>query len=266
MTQLVSYIRDFLHDPDGDRWSNDRILYLINQANLDIAKKTNCLRGITAIPLSSGTPIYDLPKDVVSITRVSLNGCKLDLVTHDFLDAKRCTSCWHSSKGTPRKVVFDKLDRHKIRFYPIPDDRSSYNGEAINQYGIVGTPAEGDGGDTPPYGIMSIAREDAQVSIFSNGALSVVTMVENIAEVHYIRKPVPIISFEDETEIDNTFHDAIKYYVCGNLLRSDADSESRSLGKEELSLYNQEIRQLKRESSLHYTLGSDFQVEYRGFR
>ena len=266
MIQLVSYIRDFLHDPDGDRWNNDRILYLINQANLDIAKRTNCLRGITAIPLNSGVAIYDLPKDLVAITRVSLNGCKLDLVTHDFLDSRTCTSCWHSSKGTPRKVVFDKLDRHKIRFYPIPDDNSSYNGEAINQYGIIAVPTNGDGGDTPPYGVMAIASEEAQVSITNNGALSVVTMIDNVAEVHYVRKPVPIISFEDDTELDNTFHDAIKYYVCGHLLRSDADSESRSLGKEELMLYNQEIKQLKRDSSLHYTLGSDFQVEYKGFR
>lgn len=55
--------------------------------------------------------------------------------------------------------------------------------------------------------------------------------------------------------IDDAYVEALQHYVCGNLLRNDRDSNSRSLGNDELKLYTRIVAKLKIDRSYDFESG-----------
>ena len=251
MIALVSYIREFLDDLDGDRWSDSRILYLINRSQQDIAKRTRILRKIYQFGTRLEQSKYRLPSDHIETTLVMLNGCELPFRTHDETMACGCTTC---GVGRPRYTMLDKHERDTLIICPAPATSNSVEYRATTIYGIHTTDA------TTTYGVTL----NAQVPVINTELLGILREIvddDMLLKIHYIAKPKNLDSIHDTLEIDE--EDAIKYYVCGHLLRADKDSNSRSLGKEELMLYEQKIAELATESSKDFTDGSGYSISYR---
>ena len=252
MDDVVEYIYDFLFDPDRDRWAESRVLYLLERAQEDIASKAKlylqqrdvkrettrlnslATREETAqIPLVDGQDVYKLPDDFLRVVSVSYCGCFIRQVFNCDLDTE---SCNFDIRGYNVSAVA----RGNILVLPKPTSTKtiskdttykeveSTGGYASFGWGLIH-------GKTPQLfmeeEVMTLT-ETVQIDL-SLDELDVVYEVRDIPE------------FEDNAAelLANITNDKqlLKYYTCGQLLRDDRDSNSRSLGNEELQLFNDRV-------------------------
>jgi len=116
---LIVRIRDILADPSGDRWSDDLLLRLIEEAQNDIVFKTRLLRTKQRIFLEENLTYVKLPDDLLLLDKVLYNDKVLPLIPHYQMDERDPE--WEVDKGTISAVIYDKMNRGTIRLYPIPD-------------------------------------------------------------------------------------------------------------------------------------------------
>jgi len=157
IANILLRARDTLADPLGERWSDDRLLRLVDEGQQDIAKHTKILKGQTDIPLAEGQAVYMLPSDLWLITRAAFNDCLIPLQSHAELDElirnhainskdnyrdrrsygtyanfSRDTGsfCWELDTGSViEALIYDRRNIGEIRVYPVPDE-----GIATNSY------------------------------------------------------------------------------------------------------------------------------------
>lgn len=159
--KILVRVRDTLADPYAERWSEDRLIRLIDEAQLDICMRAKILRAVYEFDVIDGQAEYVLPENVMLIDRVLLNGNVINLVSHNELD--RQIHNWTKDRGQVTHCVFDKQRRGHLRLYPIPematkskfDFKTSYNdktsGGIYNAFGVV---AGGVDMDTP-FGVVA---------------------------------------------------------------------------------------------------------------
>ena len=56
ISSIIIRTRDTLADPEGDRWSDERLLRLIDEAQKDICRRAKLLRTKKNIPIINGVP------------------------------------------------------------------------------------------------------------------------------------------------------------------------------------------------------------------
>jgi hypothetical protein len=120
-SQLIKSIRYILADMDGDRWSDEFLQSLINEALEDLVYKTRMLRAKKIYYLDENVePVFQLPEDLLLLDRVLYRGKVLSLIPRYKLDEQKPD--WELDKGHIEAIVYDKLNKGYIRFYPIPND------------------------------------------------------------------------------------------------------------------------------------------------
>ena len=108
---IILQARERLGDIKEQRWSNDRLLAIVSQGQVDICLETGYLRKDIILPLVNGESIYNLPRDCYSIKRVEYDGKLLPLHSR-------------SDKDIPRAVMTDyvayksNLDMNKLEIQP----------------------------------------------------------------------------------------------------------------------------------------------------
>lgn len=146
---IISKARDRLADPTGERWSDARLLRLVNDAHEDIVIHSEMLKATVDIPLVVNQFIYELPSDCYRLLRASYEATPLPLLSYnamdeqgrkqivndtamdywerdkdrsvDDFDSRQVT--WQDDTGsTVEAVIFDNRNPQQIRFYPIPDE------------------------------------------------------------------------------------------------------------------------------------------------
>lgn len=116
--------RDTLADTKKERWSDERLLRLVDEGQLDICMRAKLLRETYSTPVIDGKAEYKLPDDLLYLDRVLYNGSRIEMVGHTQLDREK--GSWEKDKGEPYYVVFDKQNRGHLRLYPIPHIAKPY--------------------------------------------------------------------------------------------------------------------------------------------
>lgn len=249
VASVLKSIREFVYDNSGNRWSDEYLLHLIDEAQKDIAIKTKCLKGSVEFPLVINQELYVLPNNVIQPSKVLLNNCELQIISNNKL---HCEPCYEITTGTPTNVLFDKTNRRELRLYPIPS---------------VDTELTVNIGDSDVFGIVTNIDLSPNISSINikdiYGTITDPEITDKIIKVYYSKLPADIIDENSVLEVDSLYYKAIKYYVCGTLLRNDRDSVSRQTGMDELSLYASEIKDLKGEVVTAFTSGTHYDIEYR---
>ena len=338
VSDLLVRIRDALND-NGERWTDDKLIRLIDEAQTDIVSRFKLLRTSTTIYLLDGQKYVDLPKDLLWLDRVAFNNQVVPLTAYAEMDKRYLN--WVTDKGRYLEyVVVDKLNRGRIRLYPIiqldvasnfergaakeretfqenldvgevvgmdtidvfnqdtgfvvdiknldsdcdisPVDMSSDYGIVIDivsykyydvddekgNYGEVVSMSDSTFNQDDGF-VVDIRDENQEVHTDSDYGLIVgYTESDSFIEVFYIRRPKPLTSKDDELEIDDVYAKAIKHYVVGMCFREDLDVQNRSIGNEELQLYEQAVQQAKRDSFRDFVKTSSpekYSIQYTGF-
>lgn len=116
--EIIVKARDTLADPNGDRWADERLIRLIDEAQKDVCRRAKLLRTRKDIAIYNGRATYTLPSDMLLLDRVLLNGDLLPFKSH--LEMDRSLSVWEDDTGMPQYLVYDKQNRQEVKLYPIP--------------------------------------------------------------------------------------------------------------------------------------------------
>lgn len=255
VANIFTDVRAFVGDPEGDRWDDTRLLFLINKAQKDLALKARMLRGKFRFGALDDKYLYDLPDDLIAATRVTVDDKVMTLYSHEEMD--KIDGSWESTTGPQlTHIIYDKLDKGKIRLYPIPDGTSTAYYYTEDQFGaasVLGTDNTG----------LIVNENTTEDLVLPDGSTVEINETDSVIAVYYIKAPADITEVDGNLEIDDIWATAITHYMCGHLLRGDKDTHSRQLGIDELKLYDQELKEAKEISARDFTKSTQYQTAYR---
>lgn len=274
ISSILSLVRDRLADPQEQRWSNDRLLRLLDSAQKDFARQTECFKGTAEIPLEVNRAVYPLPADCWKITRAHYADKNIPLYSYEHMDS--LDSSWYVRTGSMiQAVVFDKRNEGEVRFYPMMDesilsnvytfenlDDTDYAGESL---GVV--TAIDNFTFTSPFGVVT---DMFSVDIGQTEFSSTLGIVTDIAEadgnvtIFYIRDPKTITTPSDTLEIGLRWETAMENYIVGNCFLDDLDTQYQARGATALQLYDRELQIAKRAFSRDSTRSNQYQTDYNG--
>lgn len=300
ITDIIKRARDPLADPDGQRWSDDRLLRLVSEAQQDIAKQTQMLKAQSTISLLPGRRTYTLPSNVWIITRASVDGNVLDLVTHEQLDFKarqtatsnyteteygntigdfddfRDVSWETDTSSNIEALIYDKRNLQEISVYPIPNDEISTNSylfEAEDGVDFAGGELYGvttgitDYTATSDFGVVTdlydpFVEEESFSSDF--GVITGINESEGVINVWYVYTPDNLVSLEDELAIPSMWDTAIKNYVVGQAFNDDYDTRFAEKSQRALAMYDRELNVSKEFERKNNVRSGHRKTQYRG--
>lgn len=267
IAEILLRVRDSLSDQDATRWSNDRLLRLIDEAQKDLAQKARLLRTKTEISILTNINVYSLPSDALFISRVvDADGERIPVKSHDQMDD--IDSLWETRTGEGIEyIIFDELDPGCFKIYPIPESSDASESFTITDYGL--TTEVTDDVMSSDYGVVVDVSVDALTSkSFSSiyGIMTSMAAVDTEILVYYCKKPANIDQIDIGTsvlEIHPIYDKAIKHYVIGMAWRDDQDTQNRQLGNDELGLHKSELSTAKKNSSSNHTRSNKRTPSYR---
>jgi hypothetical protein len=151
VSDILVRVRDSLADPNKERWSDERLLRLVDEGQRVIAHRAKTLRKKTVIPLLINQAWHQLPSDCHRVIRIlGISDEPLPILTHEQMDNKYGVG-WETDTGaTPKAIVFDKTNTGVIKVYPIPSsvgnmewvftsaNAATWNSAGFNQlYGVA---------------------------------------------------------------------------------------------------------------------------------
>lgn len=220
---ILTNVRDILDDPNKTRWSDEKLLRILNSGIKDFVLNTECLKDRLFLQLAVNTATYDLSNYVLKFNRVQFMESVIESKKHSEMD--QLSTTWQTDTGPEVKyVIFDTLKEGSIRVYPIP----TVGDEIIVQNQVYGALIDIYVNDDI-FKIPSLVNADEGMTNY---------LVCNI-----VRKPniVTINTIDTDMEIDSMYDKALEYFISGHCLRMDTDANNRQFGAEQLQLYSQYI-------------------------
>lgn len=259
VADILERVRDSLSDSTGDRWSDARLLRLIDEAQKDLAKKSLLLREKIGVSLLADISVYELPTDTIHTQRfVNAEGEEIVCKTHEQMD--KLDPGWEIRTGDEVEyIVYDKLNPRQFKIYPIITASDGGAGETFltDDYGVVTAVDE----DTvlDDYGVAASITTSATLTATWSSVYGVVTDESTIYQsivVYYYRYPVEINAIDiapSELEIDAIYDRALKLYVVGEALLDDKDTQDVTLGRSRKKEYREDRDTAKKDSSKDFT-------------
>lgn len=271
--EILIRCRDSLADEDKSRWSGNRLLRLVDEAQKKIATKAQLLRKTTTVSILANINEYQLPSDAFLITRVvNEAGAKIEVKSHADMDdlmsnillhdplsnsyrrssnTQMVDAIWENDIGSSVEyIVFDNQAPGSFKTYPIVSDVANGETFVTDAYGVTSAVTEDILSDV--YGVVTDIAVTALETNQFNSVYGVVTAMSEITEVlrvYYRAKPADITSDQDTLEIDDKWDAAIKHYVVSMALHDDQDTRNRAVSSDELQLYSLEFTEAKKLSS-----------------
>lgn len=254
--RILDGARLTLGDKSKDRYSDNDLILLLNEAQEDFCKETKILKGLKEVHLKEFEAFADLPSDCWQLTRASYRNTKLPLMTYADVDHIISNQAvfnkldikagWEEAIGIPQALIYDKNNLDKVRVYPIPaniDEEEDFNG-----FGVVTSidALVDDGSVSTEYGVVS--------QVFTAGG---------ILRVYYVRNPEEILETTDELSIPPMFDIALKYYIIAHSFMNDLDSGWQEKGLQQLRFYEREVQRAKKSESVNHTKTGEFATLYR---
>lgn len=289
---IIADARESLGDLSSSRWSDTQLLAYVDEAQKEIAKETHMLKDIITVPLLQAQHTYRLPEDTVMVFRTIFAGDKIPMKTTDWMDNAGITgrvisgiageltnrrpsvsnsdgSHWltATTEGDISCVVYDKLNRRKLRVWPTPiaDDLETVETSLDTTVGATHDISDYDA--LSLYGIITDILDTDQdfISLTPDEFGVVVEIVTQEAlVVHRSHLPVTLTALTNDLELDEICDQAIEHYVVGNAFRDDTIVENRAKGGEELQLYRGELDDLKVLASKNSVSDSHHDSRYNG--
>lgn len=222
-SEIINKARFTLSDTDGSRWSDARLLSLLNDALLDVALTTRLYNASGYIRLQTNTAIYDVSSFAVKLERVEHLSVPLTKMSFEEMDTLLGETWQDEADETPTHIVYDLKRGGEFRVYPVPADGGVDFVNTTADFGIV----------------TNLNYEDVELQIIGDfGDVNSPNLAQYI-KLYYISSPAEITSVNDELEpvIDRTMLSSLAHYVSGAALRDNMDAHNRQVGNEELTFY-----------------------------
>lgn len=274
ITDILTRARDSLADPEKQRWTDERLLRLLDEAQKDFARHTDILKGFATIPLVPEQQTYVLPKECWRITRAHYANANIPLYSFEHMDSVEVN--WFVRRAArPTALVFDRRNEQEIRVYPIPDGSFStvqYTFTNDTDPDYVG-PALGvvtsidDFTFNSPFGIVtSLFSVDVEETWFSSvyGVVTSIGETDGSLVLFFIKDADDIVSTNQELELSSRWYFALQQYVVGRAFMDDLDTQYQQRGAAALQIYDRELNLAKVSASKDSTRATQYSTEYNG--
>lgn len=232
---LLSDVRYSLSDTSKHRWSDARLLSLLTDGIKEIAKTTTLFVENIFVVVQDDVVDIDLRDKATKIIRVEYLDEPLPLYTFEEMDAKN--SRWQLETGSKVKaIVYNKQERARVKLYPIVTNALNDNITYSSPYGIV---TEISYSDILPV----LANSIGDIASIPN---------EAVLKFYYIRKHAKVVDIEQDLYIDELCEVPLKHYIIGMALRDNQDTQNRTIGNEELKLYEARLEEFSLEKSKNF--------------
>ncbi len=283
---IILRARDTLADPNKNRYSDARLLRLVSEGQQDIVKQSKILRSSFTLLASADKAVYDLPTDVWQLTRASYKGIELPFRTYDEFDYSnnnyKSTNTysrapdfssyypdnysWTETKGPkPEALVYDRVNMHQVRVYPIPNENISDNTYYFtSDLGVV-TDINGAIFNSLFGVITNITATD--YSVYFDTFYGVLTNVQEAVApivIHYFKTVGELETVNSNLLTPPMFDVALKHFVVSQALRDDIDIQNRQMGAEAFTLYNRELELAKSTSAINNVTNRERTISYSG--
>lgn len=242
---IIKTVRFTLSDPLGSRWSDERLLSLLNDGLADIAKTTILFVDTLFIELIDSQTDYDLSAEAVKIIRIEYKDKELAQSSHAELDRKNPT--WQTAEGTEiLAYVLDKQREANFKVYPKLLNGNLDNINFGGNYGII----------------TGITYSELQLNVAGTlGDLGEIGE-SGYLKVFYIRRHPKVADLADTIYLSDIAKEPLEHYICGRALRDNQDTQNRSLGNEEMKLYQSQLEAYSMEKAKSFSQAS-FVSPYR---
>ena len=252
----VDYIYDFLHDPDKHRWPQPIVDYLLDMATdeinsrvaaflkaRDISREKAQLTQLgtdtktSTLQVKDGIDVYDLPKNFLRITSVLYEGCFIPHQIPDCCDTVEC------DEDCPDEIVksynVSGLPKGKIKISPKPSK--------VIETTVTTTKVTADVLDEASLYGWGFENIEPKISLQDTTTCEVHSREIVFGKLEVTYEVPKDLGFDDKPTDAEILNELVsdrqlrKFYVCGHLFRDDKDSQSRTLGIEELELFNNRL-------------------------
>lgn len=253
ISDIITEVRSKLSDKAGQRWSTPRLVQLVDEAQKDICRQAKLLKKKSYLNIQPGKATYLLPTDLIRVERVLYKGKTISIYTHSEMD--KLDPLWEELFGPDVKsIIYDKMNAKEIKIYPIPP---------VSEDDIPVTPLLGMVENIQGFYMQNLLGVLTDLELSADEIQWGDVPYENSLVIYYSRYPIKITSVDDELELTQLYDKAITYYVTGKALRDDMDAQNRQVGAEELSFYERELMEAKRDNIVDSNVVVPT-VKYRG--
>ena len=265
VAQLTIDIRDILGDFDGTRYTPERILRVINKAVKQFSLDTEILSGFTdAVEPTECPYTFKLHDEAITLTRVTLGGVNIKVVSHEDMDLidQRWQTRTTMSKVT--HVIYDKMDKGKVRLYPTPTDIALHYFNKNTAYGILTVPTNKEYGLYHDTSKLDSSRCN-KMTDQQYGILEGLSLFKIDLDFYYTRTHKELKSQSDLLGFDDVWANAILHYASSRLLLSDRDVQNNTLASIEYKNYMKEVAKAKAHKARSFTRANQYLINYRRF-
>jgi len=219
--EVLRDVRYKLADTSVNRWSDDRLLSLLNEGILDLAKNTILFIEEIFYPIPSLVGDIDLTSKAIKILRAEYLDDPITFYSFDEADRK-FGSLWQQDKGTAVKgLIYGKQRSMILKQYPLLE--TSYNPHIVynSNYGIITDISYSDIAPvlTGNYGDIAFIPDSALIKFY------------------YIRKHDRITDVNATLYIDELIKPMLVHYITGQAFKDNQDVQNINRGNEELQQY-----------------------------
>ena len=243
---IITKARYSLSDTDEDRWTDARLLSLLNDAIIDVAKNTTLFVETYIYTVANLVVDIDLNDTALKILRAEYLDEPLPFYSFEEMDKK--DKEWQLETGTEVKaIIYDKQRNGLFKQYPIVSNAQNPHIEYPN--GLLGITTDISYSDIQPV----LANSIGDVSGVPD---------KGLIKFYYIRRHATITNVNDDLNIDELIETPLKHYIVGMAFRDNQDTQNRQMGNEELQLYYNMIEEYSIQKSMNFA-EVDYTVEYR---
>lgn len=117
-SELKSWTKFFLGDPNGTRFNVTRLNKAVNLANKQFALDGKPYKD-QSYTVSGGDATKSLPSDFIAEVKVKFDGKKLDPISEETIESVVRDQDWQDTNGTPSWYIINPEEASKsIRLYP----------------------------------------------------------------------------------------------------------------------------------------------------
>lgn len=233
---VIKAARQILSDVSPARWTDERLLALLNDGLMDISRTTILFTETLFVQLINGQVEYDLSPWALKILRMEYEDKALPVTSHEELDSR--VAAWQLNKGPKAKAyILDKQKEAHFKIYPVLENSNMSNMDFGGFYGII----------------TGISYSELEINVANTfGDLGPVAE-DGFVKVFYIRKHPKVTELTDELYVSNIVEEPLSHYIAGRALRDNQDTQNRAFGAEELNLYKAQLTEYAIEKSRNFS-------------
>jgi hypothetical protein len=245
-SDILSDARYTLSDTAKTRWTDARLLALLNDALIDCAKNTSIFVENIFYVVQDLVVDIDMSDYILKTLRVEYLDEPIPFYSFEEMDAKYGSLWQHDTGSKVLAIVYDKQRNGIFKQYPIVENAQNQYIEYNSLYGITTDISYSD--------ILPIVGG-------SYGDLAPIPP-EALLKFYYVRRHAKLTAIADTLYIDDLLRTPLAKYVTGMALRDNQDAQNRAMGNEELKFYYAMVEEYSIQKSEVY-VRAQHEVRYR---